>query len=127
MAKWFGFNAPFLTPNSVLPPQYDERIIKNDLLMLLLTRPGERRGRSKFGTPLKDFPFEQGDQESLDKLQRDVKAAIDVYEERVLFKKMTVTTNVEGTAAIVKLFVALRDAPTRTFTVDITFPFQTTG
>jgi phage baseplate assembly protein W len=127
VAKWFGYNMPFLSSNSVMAPQYDTRLIKNDLLMLLLTSPGERRGRPNFGTILRKFPFEQLDNKSLNALQINVKQAIDQYEPRVKFKKIVVTNDTSGTGVTVKVYTALVDAPTELVVVDIMFPFATTG
>jgi phage baseplate assembly protein W len=127
MAKWFGYNMPFLTPDAVLPAQYDVRLIKNDLLQLLLTSPGERRGRPKFGTPLRKFPFEQLDSISTNALTQAIKTAIALYEPRVLFQKVTLVPDPTSTGVIVTVYTTLVDAPTQQVTVDILFPFAKTG
>jgi phage baseplate assembly protein W len=74
-ATYFGFNPPFLSavqtsantnqsnsePNKyrgILPRQSDLRLVKNDVLQLLLTVPGERVHRPSFGTTLRSTVFE---------------------------------------------------------------------
>lgn len=85
MAKWFGYNAPFIGGNqSVLSMQVDERIVKNDLLQLLMTAPGERVMRPDFGTAIRTFLFEQQSQDALDNLRSDIIQKIEKYEPRVI-------------------------------------------
>jgi hypothetical protein len=51
---WFGFNPPFIGgQQKVMSRQEDLRLIKNDLLQLLLTVPGERVHRPTFGSPIR--------------------------------------------------------------------------
>lgn len=127
MARWFGYNMPFLTPDAVLSAQYDTRLIKNDLLQLLLTSPGERRGRPNFGTPLRKFPFEQLDSISTNALTQAIKTAIGLYEPRVLFKKISLAPDPSSTGVRVTVYTTLVDAPTQDVVVDILFPFAKTG
>lgn len=119
MPTYFGFNPPFLTPESVLPTQYDERLIKNDLLQLLLTSPGERVMRPDFGTELRKFPFEQMDRRSLDRLESSIKVAIERFEERVLFKKLTIVKRPDQNGVIVSVQVALTIDPNIILAVEV--------
>ena len=65
-AVLYGFNPPFIGgPNNVLSRQEDQQLIKNDLLQLLLTSPGERAYRPTFGTAIRSTVFEQLDNVSL--------------------------------------------------------------
>lgn len=91
MAKsaYFGFNPPFYKDGKVLQPQSDIRLIKNDLLQLLLTIPGERRMRPNFGTKLRNFVFEPGDQTSLDSLIAEIRQKIEIFEPRVSVSSLT--------------------------------------
>lgn len=87
-ASWFGYNPPFLTDTSVMRLQLDERLIKNDLLQLLLTVPGERVMRPNFGTPVRTTPFEQNDQDLEDSLRTAILTQIDRFEERVTIQDL---------------------------------------
>lgn len=91
MAIFFGFNFPFLSKVDVLPPQSDVRLIKNDLLQLLLTLPGERVMNSQFGTPIRAFTFEPFDQESFNVLKEHIARAISVFEPRVILRDIQIT------------------------------------
>ena len=83
MAVWFGFNPPFVNRTAVLPFQTDDRLIKNDLLQLLLTSPGERVMRPEFGTALKGFMFEQLTDSDVEALRQSILFSIERFEPRV--------------------------------------------
>lgn len=84
MNTWFGFGPPFVSGlGSVLPRQVDERLIKNDILQLILTSPGERIYRPNFGTELKSAVFESMNELSLAQLSRSIELQITTYENRV--------------------------------------------
>jgi len=85
VATWYGFNAPFLGgPEKVLSRQTDERLIRNDLLQLLLTSPGERVMRPDFGSPIRKFVFENMTAADLTKLENDILETIRNNEPRVV-------------------------------------------
>lgn len=81
---WFGFNSPFLGGKErVLSRQVDERLIKNDLLQLLLTSPGDRVMRPLFGAGLRKAVFDQLDDFSMQELKSNIELAINKWESRV--------------------------------------------
>lgn len=115
MNQFFGYNAPFIGGNErVLSRQIDERIIKNDLLQLLLTAPGERVMRPDFGTNVRTFIFEQIDNTGLMSLRRSIKEAIAKFDRRVNVSQ--VNFNVEDNFLVIKIL--------GTFALD---RFQTVG
>ena len=85
---------PFLSgsPGSlrVLPRQEDERLIKNDLIQLLLTGPGDRVMRPEWGSPLRPFLFQQLDEESKSQLESDIRKAVGTYERRVTLTRVDI-------------------------------------
>ena len=84
MARFFGYNAPYIGgQQNILSRQEDERIIRNDLIQLLLTSPGERVMRPDFGTGIRRFLFENMDRNSLEWLSDDIRDAVGRYERRV--------------------------------------------
>lgn len=87
---WFGYNLPFNSNAGVLPLQADERIIKNDLLSLLLTTPGQRVMRPSFGTEINLLQFEQMTDEALDQLRTNIINAIRQHEPRVVLQDVQV-------------------------------------
>ncbi len=83
MARWFGYGPPFLSDDRVMPFQTDERLIKNDLMQLLLTSPGERVMRSTYGTAIRGFVFEQMTEADINKLEESIRSAVQLNESRV--------------------------------------------
>ena len=119
MASVIGYNFPFLNESNVLSPQADERIIKNDLKQLLLTRPGERVMRPDFGTPIRDTVFEPLDNPTLVILRNGIKSAIDRFEPRVRVREIKLNTNVDTGYLEVIVFASLTRDPNRIISVDI--------
>lgn len=123
-ATYFGFNPPFLTPNgAVLPTQTDERLIKNDLLQLLLTVPGERPFRPTFGSPLKQALFETIDSLSLSNLKNGILRAIKLNEPRVTVTDLRLSTDGANKLSI-QLFAFLTISPNIQLQLDLNLPFM---
>ena len=102
---WFGFNPPWNGNNSrVMTPQYDEQLIKNDLLQLYLTIPGERRNRPTYGTKLRGMVFEFGDSTSASQIVNEITQATQIWEERVTLIDVAVSWDVPQTISITVSF-----------------------
>lgn len=96
-SRFYGFNPPFIGgARNVLSLQTDERLIKNDLVQLLLTVPGERAYRPTFGTPIRAVVFDNVDDSQLSGLESDITSAIVRNEERVRVNIVTVTPVDDG-------------------------------
>jgi phage baseplate assembly protein W len=121
MADVFGFNFPFLRPTFVLPPQTDERIIKNDIKQLLLTSPGERVMRPDFGTPIRETVFEPMDESTLVTLQEQIRDAINTFEPRVIFREANIIAKPGNNLIEIHVIVAMSRDPNRILAVDVTF------
>jgi phage baseplate assembly protein W len=65
--------------------------IKADLLILLLTSPGERIMLPDFGTPLKDLIFDPNDALIVDRAKDMIASSIDQWEPRVTVDQIEVT------------------------------------
>jgi phage baseplate assembly protein W len=78
---------PFLSGSAgslrVLPRQEDDRLIRNDLVQLLLTGPSERIMRPDWGAPLRPFLWSQMDDVAKDRLELGIRDAVGKYEKRV--------------------------------------------
>lgn len=72
------------TPLGFLPTIYDANVIKADLMQLLLTNPGERVMMPSFGTPLRQFLFEQNNPATYDRIKNAITAAIERWETRIV-------------------------------------------
>ena len=101
MPLFYGFNSPFMGgKEKVLSRQVDEKLIRNDLLQLLLTAPGERVMRPDFGSPIRPFLFEQMSTADLSSLKDGILSAIEKYEPRVNATEVTLESNDNGSLII---------------------------
>lgn len=122
MAKWFGFNPPFLGgAQNVMSKQMDERLIKNDIMQLLLTLPGERVHRPDFGTQLRSYPFElMDDQAEMDILRGDIQDKLEKYEERVRVNRVDVlASDASPHLLVVNVDVSPNDQPLVHYLVEV--------
>jgi phage baseplate assembly protein W len=103
--KYFGYNAPFIGGNErVLSRQVDDRLIRNDLLQLLLTAPGERVMRPDFGSPIRAYVFEQIDDTGIDILRERIKETITRFEGRVSVTDVAIETNPDSNLINIKVY-----------------------
>jgi phage baseplate assembly protein W len=65
--------------------------VKSDLLVLLLTQPGERVMLPEFGTNLKKFFFEPNDASVLEQIKEEIARAISIWEPRIAVTNIEVT------------------------------------
>jgi phage baseplate assembly protein W len=120
LARYFGFNPPFLGgPQNVMSRQTDEQLIKNDLLQLILTIPGERYGRPSFGTILRGSVFEQLDLTVCDEIQQNLIEVISREETRVSINEITVTPDFDRQSVTVLVNVSPNDQPLTEYLVEV--------
>lgn len=118
-ATYFGFNPPFFGGSqNVLSRQEDERLIKNDILQLLMTVPGERVMRPDFGVNLRNFVFEQLTQTDLFVLQAEIEREITVQEPRVIVDRVELTRDDDNSMLTIRIIVAMKKDPRRQFTIE---------
>jgi phage baseplate assembly protein W len=107
MALFYGMNPPFIGgPQNILSRQEDEKLIKNDILQLLLTVPGERVNRPDFGTELRSFVFEPNSLNELSTLESNIASAIGRFETRVEILNLSITQQSDGHT--IKVFIVTR-------------------
>jgi len=107
MALFYGMNPPFIGgPQNILSRQEDEKLIKNDILQLLLTVPGERVNRPDFGTELRSFVFEPNSLNELSVLESNIASAIERFETRVEILNLSITQQSDGHT--IKVFIVTR-------------------
>lgn len=75
--------------------------VKSDLLVLLLTEPGERVMLPDFGTPLKQFFFEPNDIDVSERVKDVIATSIKNWEPRVAVTQIDVTNNPANISPIV--------------------------
>jgi phage baseplate assembly protein W len=70
--------------------------VKSDLLVLLLTEPGERVMLPEFGTPLKKFLFEPNTSLLVDSVKETISNSIKMWEPRIAVSQIEVTNSAEA-------------------------------
>ncbi len=92
-AFYFGFNPPFRDNRGVLARQEDSRLIKNDILQLLLTIPGERVHRPTFGTILRTSVFDPLTDANVATLEQSIQRALILNEPRLNNPQVHITVD----------------------------------
>lgn len=118
-ADYFGFNPPFIGgAENILSRQEDERLIKNDILQLLLTVPGERVMRPDFGIRLRNFIFEPITSNSLALLRTEIKEEITIQEPRVTVESVELEKDEDNNQLRIKIVVTIKKDPKRQLTIE---------
>lgn len=102
-AFYFGFNPPFRDNRGIMARQEDSRLIKNDILQLLLTLPGERVHRPTFGTVLRSSVFDPLTDSNIRILEQSIRRALVLNEPRL--KDPTVQITVDRDKSMVNVRV----------------------
>lgn len=122
VARWFGINPPFFGgAQNILSRQEDERLIKNDILQLIMTLYGERVHRPDFGSKLRAFVFETASDDELDSLALDIRRAIENNEERVTVNSVLCTAADDGQSVIVRIDVVLVNQPLTKYFIELSY------
>lgn len=118
-ASFYGMNPPFLGgQENILSRQEDDRLIKNDILQLLLTIPGERVMRPTFGVQLRSFVFEQMTDADIVALQSEIAEAIRVNEPRVNVESIDITRNDDKNRIQIKIVARLKKDPKKELVIE---------
>lgn len=83
-------------PLGMLRTQRGMNQVKSDLLVLLLTEPGERVMLPDFGTPLRKHMFEQSDSTIIDRVKETIANSISAWEPRIAVSNIEVTNSPES-------------------------------
>ena len=88
---FLGAPYPILkNPKGLLYTQNGINQVKSDLLVLLLTTPGERVMLPNYGTPLKELVFEQNDDVVAQKAKDMIARSISAWEPRITVTDISV-------------------------------------
>jgi phage baseplate assembly protein W len=110
--NYYGFNPPFIGgPSGVLSRQENDRLIKNDILQLLLTVPGERVMLPRFGTGLRATIFEQLDVATIELLRIDIATALSFYEPRISVQEIILQPDYDRHGLVVRIVYVLLTQP----------------
>lgn len=112
MAIYFGYNPPFIGgAEKVFSRQEDLRLVKNDLLQLIMTSPGERVHRPDFGAAVRATLFDPSDSASYDLLADSIREEILNSEPRVFDPRVTAQPVDDGQIVKVKVVANLTFDP----------------
>lgn len=98
MSKNKFLGAPYpIRPNArgYLHTQHDLDQIKSDLLILLLTNPGERVCLPDFGTPLRELVFEPNDVGLVERARQMIINSITAFEPRITVDAIDVSSSID--------------------------------
>lgn len=125
MAFYYGFNPPFVGGReNVLSRQEDEQLIRNDILQLLLTSPGERVMRPTFGAGLRKVVFEQNDDFVEQTVRNSILEALNNYEPRVTTTTLTVSRIPDEYKVEIYYVGQLINDPQRRITIERILDFE---
>ena len=118
-AQFYGFNPPFIGgQQKIMSRQEDDRLLKNDILQLLLTIPGERVMRPGYGVNLRNFVFENIDSANLSALRNEIINQIRTYETRVNIISVELVPFEDENSINIKIAVTLKSDPMRLIKIE---------
>lgn len=125
MAIWWGFNPSFIdNKRGVLPRQEDSQLIKNDILQLILTIPGERIHRPDFGTIVRSSIFEPITDNLLEDIRVSIITALGDEEPRVSNPDVQITADPDSNMLNIRVVATLNFDPSLTIDVATKVRFQ---
>lgn len=117
---YFGWGQPFFGgPQGIMSPQYDDDLIRNDMIQLLLTIPGERRYRPSFGTVLKRIVFETLDANYLSVIKNNILGAIAENDDRIEVQSLDLTMNDSLHRLDIRLTFTINGQPAKNYFVGL--------
>jgi phage baseplate assembly protein W len=95
MATFSGMGFPIVpSPRGYFPVTEDVDLLKGDLLILLLTNPGERVMMPQYGTPLRTLLFDPNDHTLADKARSMIVNSIATWEPRVIVDAINISNGI---------------------------------
>ena len=124
MPNYFGYNFPiFGGQQNVLSKQSGDRIIKNDLLQLLRTIPGERVMRPTWGTDVMSSLFDGIDDETIENLQSSIVEAMIAYEPRIT-ANVALTADENNNTLTIRIEGTFTNEPNHAFEDELVLPLK---
>jgi phage baseplate assembly protein W len=123
MTEWYGINYPFKGGSqNVLTRQIGIRIIKNDILQLIYTNPGERVYRPSYGIGIRRFVFDQLDSQTINSLKENIITQIGLFEKRVSIESLDINEKRDKNTIEILLVCSLIQQPDEIFSIDLSLP-----
>jgi len=118
-SRWFGINVPFVGGNErFFSRQSGLRIIKNDILQLLLTAPTQRVMRPTFGSDIPNYVFEGQEVNSLTRLRNNILDIMAREEPRVVVEDLILEPHKDDNRVDIKLRAHETADPNASFWVE---------
>ena len=102
-----------------MPVQQDARLVKNDLIQLLLTNFGERVMRPDIGSPIPSLQFENMVDGDIAIIKADIAGSIAKYEPRVTVDEIQIKLKQDDSMIIINIFGAVNLSPSDRFNIAI--------
>ena len=123
MTEWFGVNYPFNGgTQKVLSKQIGTKLIKNDIMQLFYTNPGERVYHPTYGVGITRYLFDLNDGVTLTGLESIIRTQIGLYEERVTIEQLTITQDKDNKMLDIYMVCALVQSPSEIFDMKLNLP-----
>jgi hypothetical protein len=123
MTQWYGFNYPFIGgAEGVLSRQEDDRLIRNDVLQILFTTLGSRVMRPTFGTPLRNFVFENMTPATLSELESAIENSLASFEHRAALVNLDLSPSPDRSYLSVHIVMRLITDPDNVIDIDAQVP-----
>ncbi len=115
---YFGFNFPFVGgASNFFSPQFDERLIKNDIISLLLIAP-EEIPYTMVGTKIRALIFEQLTDSDLSRVSAELRSQIEANDARVVVRDVRLSLGSDNQLNIMISF-SIRQAPLTKYLIEI--------
>jgi uncharacterized protein len=121
---WYGINYPFSGgTQNVLTRQSGTRLVKNDILQLLYTNPGERVYRPDYGVGITMYAFDMNDDATMADLQTRIRNQMAQYETRVSIDSLDIQKDANNANQMkVMMVCSLIQYPDEKFSIDLKLP-----
>ena len=123
MTEWYGINYPFRGgTQNVLSRQVGLKLIKNDILQLIYTNPGERVYRPNFGVGILMYIHDQFDDVSIEDLKSRITHQISAFETRVNLIRLDVVEHRDDHKLNIYMQFNLVQSPNEVFELKLGLP-----
>lgn len=120
---WHGINYPFVGGiQKIFTRQMGTKLVKNDILQLLYTNPGERVYRPNFGVGIARYVFELNDATIINELKRVIYEQMKMHEPRVNVDSIDIKNDKHKYLLNISIKCSLVKSPNESLTVELNIP-----
>ena len=127
MREFIGFNPPFIGGNEkIMSQQRGEKLIRNDILQNMLISPGELPFRPDFGTGIRNFVFDQMDQNALTILEDEIRRQIIKNDPRLIIRDISLIPEPNESRLNINITISFVDDPSYNIEISRSINVRTT-